>query len=88
MTWYAGGLRELPGAVKAAYEAAFTPDPHFLGPREPGVRRALAESAKHRGHHGHSRDGHTHQSHRRHQGRTHHSTHHHSKDPRESDRQP
>ncbi|MBO8190606.1 YdcF family protein [Streptomyces oryzae] len=48
-TWYAGGLRELPGAVKAAYDAALTPDPHFLGPREPGVRRALAESAQHSG---------------------------------------
>ncbi|WP_369202256.1 vancomycin high temperature exclusion protein [Streptomyces sp. PU-14G] len=41
-TWYAGGLRELPGAVKAAADAALRPDPHFLGPREPGVRRALA----------------------------------------------
>ncbi|MGP3977225.1 SanA/YdcF family protein [Streptomyces sp. 8N114] len=46
-TWYAGGLRELPGAVKAAYDAAVTPDPRFLGPHEPGVRRALAESGKH-----------------------------------------
>ncbi|WP_237735754.1 SanA/YdcF family protein [Streptomyces sp. AA1529] len=46
-TWYAGGLRELPGAVKAAYDAAFTPDPRFPGPREPGVRRALAASGAH-----------------------------------------
>ncbi|MFH9106461.1 vancomycin high temperature exclusion protein [Streptomyces albus] len=45
-TWYAGGLRELPGAVKAAYEAALRPDPHFLGPREPGVRRALSEARR------------------------------------------
>ena len=42
VTWYTGGLRELPGAAKAALDAAFTPDPHFLGPREPGVRRASA----------------------------------------------
>ncbi|MBO8189522.1 YdcF family protein [Streptomyces sp. DW4-2] len=75
-TWYAGGLRELPGAVKAAYEAALTPDPHFLGPREPGVRRALAGSAKHLGHPG------KHDSHRS----KHHL--HRSKKPRESDRQP
>lgn len=40
-TWYAAQLREIPGAVKAAFEAAFTPDPHFLGPREDGVRQAL-----------------------------------------------
>nr|WP_245997689.1 ElyC/SanA/YdcF family protein [Streptomyces armeniacus] len=41
-TGYAGGLRELPGAVKAAFDAAVTPDPRFLGPREDGVAQALA----------------------------------------------
>jgi vancomycin permeability regulator SanA len=40
-TWYAGGVRELLAAGKAAVDVAFTPDPHFLGPREPGVARAL-----------------------------------------------
>lgn len=40
-TWYYGGAREVAGAVKAALDAAFTPDPRFLGPREGGVRRAL-----------------------------------------------
>ncbi|WP_345945429.1 vancomycin high temperature exclusion protein [Streptomyces albus subsp. chlorinus] len=45
LTWFAGGFRELPGAVKAAFDAAFTPDPHLLGPRERGVERALARSA-------------------------------------------
>lgn len=40
-TWYYGGTREVAGAVKAAFDAAFTPDPRFLGPREAGVRRAL-----------------------------------------------
>lgn len=40
-TWYYGGAREIAGAVKAAFDAAFTPDPRFLGPRERGVRRAL-----------------------------------------------
>lgn len=44
VTWYAGGLREIPGAAKAAFEAGVTPDPHFLGPREPGVERALADA--------------------------------------------
>lgn len=41
VTWYAGGLRELPGAVKAAFDAALTPDPRFLGPREDGLTQAL-----------------------------------------------
>lgn len=41
VTWYAGNAREIPGAVKAALDAAFTPDPKFLGPRERGVDRAL-----------------------------------------------
>ncbi|MFW6690338.1 SanA/YdcF family protein [Streptomyces sp. MAR4 CNX-425] len=40
--WYYGGLREIPGAVKAAYDAAFTPDPKYLGPRERGVDEAVA----------------------------------------------
>ncbi|MEU6577458.1 ElyC/SanA/YdcF family protein [Streptomyces sp. NPDC046805] len=42
VTWYYGGTREVFAAGKAALDALFRPDPHFLGPREPGVRRALA----------------------------------------------
>jgi vancomycin permeability regulator SanA len=34
-------LREVPAAVKAVYALVVRPDPRFLGPREPGVRRAL-----------------------------------------------
>jgi vancomycin permeability regulator SanA len=45
VTWYAGSVREMPGAAKAAFDAALTPDPHFLGPHEPGVDRALADAA-------------------------------------------
>jgi vancomycin permeability regulator SanA len=41
-TWYYGGTREVFAAGKAALDALFEPDPHFLGPREPGVARALA----------------------------------------------
>ncbi|MFF4650642.1 vancomycin high temperature exclusion protein [Streptomyces sp. NPDC001380] len=41
-TWYYGGVRELAAAGKAAVDAAVRPDPHFLGPAEPGVARALA----------------------------------------------
>ncbi|MFD5630499.1 vancomycin high temperature exclusion protein [Streptomyces sp. NPDC127072] len=41
VTWYYGGAREILAAGKAALDAAFKPDPHFLGPREPGVARAL-----------------------------------------------
>ncbi|MGW0762239.1 SanA/YdcF family protein [Streptomyces sp. NPDC002814] len=41
-TWYYGGVRELIAAGKAAVDAVFEPDPRFLGPREPGVARALA----------------------------------------------
>lgn len=41
-TWYYGGARELFAAGKAAVDSAFRPDPRFLGPREPGVGRALA----------------------------------------------
>ncbi|MFE6523009.1 vancomycin high temperature exclusion protein [Streptomyces sp. NPDC057794] len=40
-TWYYGGAREILAAGKAALDAAFRPDPRFLGPREPGVERAL-----------------------------------------------
>ncbi|MFH8494721.1 vancomycin high temperature exclusion protein [Streptomyces coeruleorubidus] len=41
-TWYYGGAREILAAGKAALDAIFRPDPRFLGPREPGVERALA----------------------------------------------
>lgn len=41
-TWYYGGVREIFAAGKAALDAAFRPDPRFLGPEEPGVERALA----------------------------------------------
>ncbi|GGY12571.1 SanA/YdcF family protein [Streptomyces djakartensis] len=41
-TWYYGGAREILAAGKAAMDAVFRPDPRFLGPREPGVERALA----------------------------------------------
>ncbi|NEB75043.1 hypothetical protein G3I40_07325, partial [Streptomyces sp. SID14478] len=40
-TWYAGGAREVLAAGKAALDAVVRPDPHFLGAREDGVRRAL-----------------------------------------------
>ncbi|MFJ1583749.1 vancomycin high temperature exclusion protein [Streptomyces sp. NPDC088197] len=40
-TWYAGGVRELLAAGKAAADVVIRPNPHFLGPREPGVARAL-----------------------------------------------
>lgn len=42
VTWYYGGAREVFAAGKAALDALFEPDPHFLGPREPGVAEALA----------------------------------------------
>lgn len=42
VTWYYGGTREVFAAGKAALDAVFRPDPRFLGPREPGVARALA----------------------------------------------
>ncbi|PZT69535.1 hypothetical protein DN402_23620 [Streptomyces sp. SW4] len=42
LTWYYGGAREVLAAGKAAVDAVFEPDPRFLGPREPGVARALA----------------------------------------------
>lgn len=41
-TWYYGGTREILAASKAALDAVFEPDPRFLGPKEPGVARALA----------------------------------------------
>ncbi|MEW2284560.1 ElyC/SanA/YdcF family protein [Streptomyces sp. NPDC047841] len=41
-TWYYGGTREVFAAGKAVLDAVFQPDPTFLGPREPGVARALA----------------------------------------------
>ncbi|MFC8423194.1 vancomycin high temperature exclusion protein [Streptomyces sp. NPDC057236] len=45
VTWYYGTVRELFAAGKAALDAAFRPDPRFLGPREPGVGRALEEAS-------------------------------------------
>ncbi|MEV8591561.1 ElyC/SanA/YdcF family protein [Streptomyces sp. NPDC052012] len=45
-TWYYGAVREVLAAGKAAADALFRPDPRFLGPREPGVERALAESRR------------------------------------------
>jgi vancomycin permeability regulator SanA len=42
VTWYYGGAREMLAAGKAAVDAALRPDPHFLGPVEPGVTKALA----------------------------------------------
>jgi vancomycin permeability regulator SanA len=46
VTWYYGGVREVPGAGKAALSALFHPDPVFLGPTEPGVAQALADAAR------------------------------------------
>ncbi|MCW8099130.1 SanA/YdcF family protein [Streptomyces tauricus] len=43
-TWYYGGAREVIAAGKALLDAAFEPDPLFLGPQEPGVERALASA--------------------------------------------
>ncbi|MYY01380.1 ElyC/SanA/YdcF family protein [Streptomyces sp. ATexAB-D23] len=45
VTWYYGGTREVFAAGKAALDALFRPDPHFLGPRERGVDEALAAAA-------------------------------------------
>ncbi|GHD98570.1 SanA/YdcF family protein [Streptomyces alanosinicus] len=42
VTWYYGGTREVFAAGKAVLDAVFRPDPRFLGPKEPGVARALA----------------------------------------------
>ncbi|MCJ1677446.1 YdcF family protein [Streptomyces sp. APSN-46.1] len=44
-TWYYGGAREVLAAGKAALDAAFKPEPTFLGPKEEGVSRALAALA-------------------------------------------
>ncbi|NKI43150.1 DUF218 domain-containing protein [Streptomyces sp. LD120] len=44
LTWYYGATRELFAAGKAAVDAVFRPDPHFLGPREKGVAQALARA--------------------------------------------
>ncbi|GGT13282.1 membrane protein [Streptomyces atratus] len=45
-TWYYGGTREMFAAGKAALDAVFRPDPHFLGPKEPGVEEALAADGR------------------------------------------
>ncbi|MFE2043499.1 vancomycin high temperature exclusion protein [Streptomyces sp. NPDC059477] len=37
-----GGVREILAAGKAVWDVVIQPDPTFLGPEEPGVRRALA----------------------------------------------
>ncbi|EGX61085.1 MULTISPECIES: vancomycin high temperature exclusion protein [Streptomyces] len=42
--WYYGATRELFAASKAALDVVFEPDPRFLGPKEPGVARALADA--------------------------------------------
>ncbi|MXM62086.1 hypothetical protein GR925_01115 [Streptomyces sp. HUCO-GS316] len=44
VTWYYGGAREIFAAGKAALDAVFEPDPRFLGRKEPGVSRALADA--------------------------------------------
>ncbi|WP_406445627.1 YdcF family protein [Streptomyces sp. NBC_01613] len=44
VTWYYGGTREIFAAGKAALDAVFHPDPRFLGPKEPGVSKALASA--------------------------------------------
>ncbi|WP_128376962.1 SanA/YdcF family protein [Streptomyces cavernae] len=46
VTWYYGSTRELFAAGKAALDALFQPDPHFLGPKEPGVARALEAAGR------------------------------------------
>ncbi|WP_246192507.1 SanA/YdcF family protein [Kitasatospora atroaurantiaca] len=47
VTWYYGGLREIPGAGKAALNAWLRPDPRFLGAKEPGITKALTDAAGH-----------------------------------------
>jgi vancomycin permeability regulator SanA len=42
VTWYYGGTREVFAAGKAVLDLVFRPDPQFLGPKEPGIARALA----------------------------------------------
>ncbi|MBT2416136.1 YdcF family protein [Streptomyces sp. ISL-12] len=46
LTWYYGAVREIFAAGKAALDVVFEPDPHFLGPKEPGVRRALEAAGR------------------------------------------
>ncbi len=46
-TWYYGGLREIPGAAKAALSATLKPDPKFLGTGETGIATALADAGQH-----------------------------------------
>ncbi|WP_377274436.1 vancomycin high temperature exclusion protein [Peterkaempfera sp. SMS 1(5)a] len=46
VTWYYGGVREVAAAAKAAVDAAVRPDPHFLGPTEPGIALALADARR------------------------------------------
>ena len=43
-TWYYGTAREDVAAGKALLDVVVRPDPHFLGPADPGVARALASS--------------------------------------------
>ncbi|MEB3962966.1 YdcF family protein [Streptomyces kunmingensis] len=43
LIWYAGGAREVLAAGKAALDVMIRPDPHFLGAKEDGIRRALSE---------------------------------------------
>lgn len=45
-TWYYGGTREVFAAGKALLDVVFEPNPQFLGPKEPGVTRALAASGR------------------------------------------
>ncbi|MEU9335811.1 ElyC/SanA/YdcF family protein [Streptomyces sp. NPDC048290] len=45
-TWYYGGVREILAAGKAAWDVVVRPDPTFLGPRETGVRQALASGGE------------------------------------------
>lgn len=45
-TWFYGGARELAASGKAALDALLRPDPHFLGPEEPGVAEALADGGR------------------------------------------
>jgi vancomycin permeability regulator SanA len=40
--WRRGALREVPAAVKAALDVLTRPAPTYLGPRLPGVERALS----------------------------------------------
>ncbi|RCH69297.1 hypothetical protein DT019_05105 [Streptomyces sp. SDr-06] len=47
LTWYYGGTREVFAAGKALLDATFHPDPTFLGPREPGIARALEAGDDH-----------------------------------------